>query len=87
MRRGQSIGINVVIVAAIALLVLIVIALIVTSGARDLGQGTKSCVAQGGKCFKAGEMIPDGYTELYDASCGEFEPGQITETCYKYDFG
>jgi len=52
MSKGQGISINMVIIAAIALIVLVIAIILVTKGGRNVDQntGTKSCLAQGGVC-------------------------------------
>jgi hypothetical protein len=85
MRRAQSMGINVVIIAAIALLVFVIIAIVVASGGRDLARGTQSCIAQGGTC----DFNPPGndhinYEEVTDCENCCPQPGH---RCWRYNFG
>jgi hypothetical protein len=56
-RRGQGISINMVIIAAIALLVLIVAVILVSKSGRNIDEnaGTQSCSAQGGICRAVGD--------------------------------
>ena len=58
MKKAQSISINTIVVAAIALIVLVVIIAIFGGQIRDFLAGTQSCASRGGKC--------------YDGSCGEY---------------
>lgn len=80
-RRGQGISINMVIIAAIALLVLIIAAIMITkSGANlDKNAGTKSCLANGGVC-STGTQCQEGYTSITGA-CSD-----TTQICCRYSF-
>lgn len=51
MKPAQSMGINLVIITAIALLVLIIIAIVVMGGGSDLREGLDRCSVQGGQCL------------------------------------
>ena len=78
-------GINVVIVAAIALLVLIIIALVTTQGGRKLNEGANGCNANGGRCAAFPSELPGDefdWVERRDLSCGETSE----DTCYVYQF-
>ncbi|MFH1589979.1 MAG: hypothetical protein ABIB43_05415 [archaeon] len=48
-KKGQGISINVIIIAAIALLVLVILAVLIGGSGRDLAKGTK-CITAGGVC-------------------------------------
>lgn len=48
--KAQSISLNAIVVAALALLVLIVLALIFTGKIKIFGSEAKKCVNQGGMC-------------------------------------
>ena len=63
MRRAQGIGINIVIISAIALLVLLIVAMVVTQGSGNLNQGLESCVVKGGQCYDPGAQ-PLNYVEI-----------------------
>lgn len=49
-KRGSELTLNVIIIAAIALIVLVVIIFIFSGKIKLFGQGTESCVNQGGTC-------------------------------------
>lgn len=76
MKRAQSIGVNTVIIAAIALLVLVLIAIIVTGSGSDVREGLTSCPVRGGECLAFDPQ--DGRTPILDAECD----GGLT--CYGY---
>jgi len=49
-KKGVEISMNVIIIAALGLLVLVVLAAIFLGRAGDFGQGAASCEAKGGTC-------------------------------------
>jgi len=49
-KRGQGLSMNVIIIAAISLLVLVVLAVIFIGRSGTFAQTTKSCATQGGTC-------------------------------------
>ena len=59
MKKAQGISMNVIIIAAIALLVLVVLSVIFLGRSADWGIQTADCENKGGKCAAAG------------VSCGE----------------
>lgn len=76
MRHAQSMGINLVIIAAIALLVLIIIAVIIGQGGTSIREGVQNCVVKGGTCSVT-YPGPD-YQIEEDGLCDD------GETCYVY---
>jgi hypothetical protein len=50
MKKAQGLPMNVIIIAALALLVLVIIAVIFAGWGKIFSQKTKECVATGGKC-------------------------------------
>ena len=82
MKKGESISMSVIIIAAIALLVLVVLAVLVLRSGSSIQKGT-GCEGVGGRCmseFSDEQKCPDGYT--YDITksgkklggCGEDTP-------------
>jgi hypothetical protein len=73
MKRAEGLSMNVIIVAAIALLVLVVVSVIFLTNMAPWGPATKKCENNGGKCVPAGAngACPDNKVPLalYDASC------------------
>jgi hypothetical protein len=71
MKKAQSISINTIIVAAIALIVLIVIILIFTGNLRGFRENTDSCIKNGGECIPEGTCNQEFDRPLtqFDASC------------------
>jgi len=68
MKKAQGISINVIIIAAIALLVLVVLSVIYIGRMGDWGAKTGDCQNKGGKCATAcnqGDAV--GYPTQYSA--------------------
>lgn len=61
-KKAQGMSINVVIVAAIALLVLVVLAAIFISRLSVTKTAIETCESYGGKCFDGAEGCQDPYT-------------------------
>ena len=76
MKRAQSMGINLVIITAIALLVLLIIAIVVSQSGGDIREGLAQCSVNGGECINPSEATGD-QRELTDYECGD--PGDV---CY-----
>ncbi len=85
MRRAQGLSLNVVIIAAIALLVLVILAVILSrSGAIFSKQTTNGCVANGGECAAPTSQIatdPANYVAHPEFTC------PTGQTCYVYQYG
>jgi hypothetical protein len=85
-RRGQGISINIVIIAAIALVVLIIAVLLVTRGGRSISEGTssKNCFTLGGACSDT-NGCKQGETEVKEGTpwCEQQSTGTL---CCRYDF-
>ena len=77
MKKGQGISINMVIIAAMALIVLIIAIILVVRGGKNLNQGTAGCTAQGGVC-RDGPNTDEVNIGTYDCT----PPQQ----CYRYNF-
>lgn len=60
MEKGQGLSMNVIIIAALALLVLVVVSVIFMSRAGMFISDTKSCTQQGGVCKPVGDDCPTG---------------------------
>ena len=60
-RKGQGLSMNVIIIAAIALLVLVILSVLVLRSGNEITQG-KSCLAlQGATCEDSADGCPSGY--------------------------
>ena len=74
MKKAQGLPMNVIIIAALALLVLVIVAVIFAGWSKIFSEGTRECKNQGGKCFYdpcgVGEA-EDYSTEYSAAKCGE----------------
>jgi hypothetical protein len=68
-KKAQGISMNVIIIAAIALLVLVILSVIFIGRMGSFGQQTGSCESQGGTCYD-GSTCPQG-TTTYDLECEE----------------
>jgi hypothetical protein len=79
-RKGQGISINMIIIAAIALLVLVIAAIMISKSGRNVDQnaGSGSCLANGGVCRTTCESSE---APLTDKAC---PTGQV---CCRYNFG
>ena len=75
--RAQAIGVNTIIIAAIALVVLAIIAFLVVDSGILVTEGLQTCSAQGGTCIEAGAEPPQGYIADNELECQT--PGY---TCY-----
>ena len=82
-RTAEGMSINLIIVAAIALIILVLISFLITDSSRNLTQGLEACSAKGGVCAPSAgsgegtpEGVPSGYEEIDNAHCSD------GETCY-----
>ena len=86
MKKAQSLSINTIIIAILAILVLVIVGVIFTGRAglfgREIAQG---CVANGGICLTDGEYDDKygsaGYTIVSDYIC----PSEGGKQCYVPD--
>ena len=74
MKKGIELSVNVIIIAAISLIVLVLLSFLVIRSGGGIVEGT-SCEQVGGNCIS-----PTDY-ELNDNSCGEFQKRDITKSC------
>ncbi len=77
-KKGQGISINVIIVAAVALLVLVVLSVIFLGRFGVFSQKTVSCEGQGGSCVVG--PCPGGL-RAYDIWVCPNTPTGATQTC------
>jgi len=66
MKKAQGISINVIIIAAIALLVLVVLSVIFIGRMGDWGSKTNDCLANGGLCRASGQTCGQTSTTVVD---------------------
>lgn len=64
MKKAQGISVNVIIIAAIALLVLVILSVVYIGRMGEWGIQTKNCETQGGKCSEKCGHVDYG-TENY----------------------
>ncbi|MBC8501024.1 MAG: hypothetical protein H8D38_04650 [DPANN group archaeon] len=70
-RKGQGLSINVIIIAAIALLVLVILSVLLIRGGANIVEGT-SCRGVGGQCAVSCSQLSTGttvYTPHSTAKC------------------
>lgn len=83
MAKGQGISINVIVIAAIALLVLVILSTLVIRSSGQMNQAT-TCEATGGTCVRDGQYEPsedlngDGTP---DGVCGPQMTRDPTKAC------
>jgi hypothetical protein len=80
MKKAQSISINTIIIAALALLVLVIVAFIYMGGMGKFSSNKDDCLKNSGSC-DFGRTCPSGYTQHAYARCyynGELDP---TNSC------
>ncbi len=70
-KKAQGMSMNVIIIAAIALLVLVILSVIFIGRMGGFGKATKDCETQGGECMPAPCSQHEGYMTLPGLSCGE----------------
>jgi hypothetical protein len=75
-RRAQGISLNVIIIAAIGLVVLVILVALVFRSGGDIQQATNRCLAlEGAQCVMLNEACPSGYVAHPTRTCpDEFEP-------------
>jgi hypothetical protein len=60
-KKGVELSMNLIIIAAIGLLILVILAVLVIGSANKTNEGMKSCSLQGGMCVNncPGEQVPN----------------------------
>ena len=81
MKKAQGISLNVIIVAAIALLVLVILSVIFMGRMASFTQGSNDCTKQNGVCQD--RVCDDGYTEHPTAVCygSDNQPDEFAVCC------
>jgi len=70
-KKAQGISMNVIIIAAIALLVLVILSVIFIGRMGSFGKATSNCESQGGLCRQSPCSQFDGLTSHPSLSCGD----------------
>jgi hypothetical protein len=70
-KKGAELSMNVVVIAALAMLVLVVLGVIFLQGTSEVPQKLKGCVASGGQCVESGESCPVGFSKEEPKDCTE----------------
>jgi len=78
MKKAQSLSMNTIVIAALALLVLVIVALITTGRISIFSRESADCKNQGGDC-KPGITCPEGWKLFGAGKCtvASGEPAQI----------
>jgi hypothetical protein len=79
--RAQGISINVIVVAAIALLVLVVLAVVFLGQTGKFTQGVNDCQSNGGSCTTG--ACPSGTIEYSSNKCPDTSSGARQSCCVK----
>ncbi len=74
-KKAQSLSINTIIVAALALIVLVILASIFTGRIRIFSEGLQSCTAKQGKCYS--NNCPSNTALVENTDCENKKPKQI----------
>ncbi|MFH0979050.1 MAG: hypothetical protein V1837_07165 [Candidatus Woesearchaeota archaeon] len=67
MKKAQGISMNVIIIAALALLVLVVLSVIFLTRAGIFSRETMNCRQQGGLCVSSADSCPEGHPIAYNS--------------------
>lgn len=78
-RKAQGMSLNVVIIAALALLVLVVLSIILVGRVGSTRKASEACTNQGGKCVEAFECAGSTARIVgeYDCPSDEGEPALV----------
>jgi hypothetical protein len=76
MKKAQGISVNVIIIAAIALLVLVVLSVIFIGRMGNWGTNAADCKNKGGTCA-SGTTCPSGQTQYSGFECTGTDKGKI----------
>lgn len=61
MRKGQGLSMNVIIIAAIALLVLVILSVLVLRSGREVTEAKQCSAIEGAECTYESDPCPSGY--------------------------
>lgn len=90
-RRAQGLSMNLIVMAAIALLILVILAFIFMGRMGIFGTGVAECRNQGGTCMLDPCGTPDtvsaGYDPFHpaDAACDKYSKGRTPYCCIKIE--
>lgn len=80
MKKGQSISMNTIIIAAIALLVLVIVSLIFLTDIFKFTKNKNDCTRNSGTC-EFGRRCPEGYSEHPTAFCYDGDEIDSSAVC------
>jgi flagellar basal body-associated protein FliL len=83
-KKAQALSLNTIIIAALVLLVLVVLAIIFGTRARDFNTGQRSCDSKGGKCSltACSEMEPIHATISTDGKSPDCKEKYMDYCCF-----
>ncbi|MBN1501908.1 hypothetical protein JW930_00050 [Candidatus Woesearchaeota archaeon] len=73
-KKGVSLSLNAIVIAAIALIVLVVLVYIFTTRSRDFVWGTRNCIGQGGECKNGCDSSYE--VEYSGTNCADLNPDE-----------
>ncbi len=79
-KKSQGMPINVIIIAALALIVLVVLAAIFTGRVKIFSENLQSCAAKQGQCEK-GPLCPSNKALVTNTNCPEGDPDKEKKFC------
>jgi len=78
-KKAQGLSINVIIIAALALIVLVVLATIFTGRVRIFSQTLEDCASKQGQCYP--NKCPDNSALITNAKCSEADRNAGKDKC------
>lgn len=78
-KKSQGMPVNVIIIAALALIVLVVLVAVFTGRARIFSQSLESCAAKQGECYE--NRCPDNTALVTNTNCPEGYPNKNKKLC------
>ena len=78
-KKAMELPINVIIVAALALVVLLVLFILFTGRVRIFSEGLQSCAAKQGQCYE--NQCPPNAALVTNTNCPENDPTKNKKLC------
>lgn len=78
-KKSQGMPVNVIIIAALALIVLVVLVAIFTGRVRIFSQSLESCAAKQGQCYE--KSCPPNMALVTNTNCPEGDPNPNKKIC------
>lgn len=80
-KKSQSISINTIVVASIALIVLVVMIAIFTGKIKIFSGGARNCATQGGECAQDCYKLDGTYINLPGTNCEDNKGSGASDKC------